>query len=67
MTAGIELGRNRIMRGTSPHPNPPPHAGEGVMISPPSLAGEGWVGVDTRLPSQVERGPLLGKRGGAGY
>jgi uncharacterized ferritin-like protein (DUF455 family) len=25
----------------SPHPNPPPHAGEGVTKIPPSLAGEG--------------------------
>jgi hypothetical protein len=31
----------------SPHPNPPPHAGEGVSLNhPPPLAGEGRVGAE---------------------
>jgi GTP-binding protein len=48
--ATIEAARTGTTEPASPHPNPPPRAGEGIaaaLLSPPPPAGEGGVGAPT--------------------
>src|SRR5712691_9520735 len=47
------------IRPTSPHPNPPPQAGEGVKINPPPLAGEGTVGAVDPPPLALPDKPSI--------